>query len=245
MLITQRAVVGGDALTIVRVLAGFHLVDLLHEDLYAVPFAFLNLDNLVEIGLGVEFAGFDFALDELIVRRVNIFIKGGGNLLHLKGREEAVVDAIFERVDVNGVAKVGVGVHVVFALGRGSESELHSGCEIFQDAAPIALVVGTAAMAFVNDDEIEEVRRVLAEIGRGLVGSAILLNGILYGADREIGVPGAAHKGLEDGEEQTGVLRNFAFLANLVRLDALQRVFRKGGEGVVGLISEDVAVGQE
>ena len=56
---------------------------------------------------------------------------------------------------------------------------------------------------------------------------------------------GAAHEGLEDREEDAGVLRHAAFLADFVRLDARQRVFGKGREGVVGLIGQDVAVGEE
>jgi hypothetical protein len=83
-------------------------------------------------------------------------------------------------------------------------------------------------MAFVDDDEIEEVRRILAEIGRRL---AVLRR--------------AAHEGLEDGEEQAAVLRHLCPSCGCLRLDAHQRVFGKGGEGVVGLIGEDVAVGEE
>jgi hypothetical protein len=85
-------------------------------------------------------------------------------LLHSEGREEAVVDAFLERVDKHRLAEVGVGVHVVPALGRGGEAELHGGREVFEDAAPVALVVRAAAMALVDDDEVEEVRRVFAEV---------------------------------------------------------------------------------
>ena len=55
----------------------------------------------------------------------------------------------------------------------------------------------------------------------------------------------AAHERLEDGEEQAAVLRHPALLADVVRLDPHQRIFGKGGEGVVGLVGQDVAVGQE
>ncbi len=72
VLLAERAVVGGHALAIVRVLARLHLVDevahgqrvvlrgaedqrllalvdLLHEELHPVRFAFLDLDDLVEV----------------------------------------------------------------------------------------------------------------------------------------------------------------------------------------------------
>ena len=83
-------------------------------------------------------------------------------------------------------------------------------------------------MALVNDDEIEEVRRVFPKIGRRL---AILRR--------------ARHKGLEDGKEQAAILRHFAFLADVGRLDSHQRIFRERGEGVVSLVRQNVPVGEE
>ena len=129
---------------------------------------------------------------------------------------------------IHGLAEVGVGVHVVLALGRGGQAELHGGGEVIEDVTPIAFVVRAAPMAFVDDDEVEEVRRILAEIGRGVP--------VLWGA---------AHEGLEDREEQAGVLGHLAFLADVGRLDAHHRILGKGGEGVVRLVGQDVAIGQE
>src|SRR5258708_37089886 len=83
-------------------------------------------------------------------------------------------------------------------------------------------------MALVDDDEIEEVRGIFAEIGGGVS---------IFGR--------AAHKGLEDGEEEARVLRHFAFLADFVGLDARHSVLGKSGEGVVSLVGEDIAVGEE
>ena len=83
MLFAERAVVGRDPLAIVRVFARLHLVDevahgqrvvlrgaedqrlfvlvdLLHEELHAVRFAFLDLDDLVEVGLRVALSGSRF-----------------------------------------------------------------------------------------------------------------------------------------------------------------------------------------
>jgi hypothetical protein len=44
-------------------------------------------------------------------------------------------------------------------------AKLHGRREALKDAAPIALVVGAATMALVDDDEIEKIRRVFAEVG--------------------------------------------------------------------------------
>ena len=141
------------------------LVDLLHEQLHPVRLAFLDLDDLVEVVFRVELPGLNLAFDQRIVGRIDILVERRGDLLHLERRQEAVVDAFLERVDVDRLAEIGVSVHVVLALRRGGEAELHGGGEVIQDAAPVALVVGAAAMTLVNDDEVEEVRRILAEIG--------------------------------------------------------------------------------
>jgi hypothetical protein len=111
---------------------------------------------------------------------------------------------------IHRLAEVGVGVHVVLALGRGGQAQLHGRREVVEDAAPVALVVGAAAVALVDDDEVEEVRRVLAKVGRWLT---ILRR--------------AAHEGLEDGEEDAAVLRHLALLADVVGRDAHQRIVGK------------------
>ena len=83
-------------------------------------------------------------------------------------------------------------------------------------------------MALVNDDEVEEVRGILAEIGRRLA---------VFGRP--------AHEGLEDREEEAAVLGHLALLADVLGRDAHHGIFGEGGKGVVGLVGEDVAVGQE
>jgi hypothetical protein len=89
------------------------------------------------------------------------------------------------------------------------------------------VVVGTAAVAFVNYDEVEEVGRVLAEVRRAA---------------------GPAHEGLEDREEHAAVLRHAAPSADLVGRDTHQgarRTVLERREGVVGLVGQDVAVSQD
>ena len=76
-------------------------------------------------------------------------------------------------------------------------------------------------MAFVDDDEVEKVLRVFAEVGR---------------------IARTAHEGLEDREKQTAVLRHPALLADLARLDPYQRVFRKRRERVERLIRQNVPI---
>src|SRR5690606_3566828 len=79
-------------------------------------------------------------------------------------REEAIVDAVLERVDKNRLAEVGVGVDVILPFGRCRQPQLHGGCEIFEDAAPTAFVVRATTMAFIDGDEVEEVWWILAKV---------------------------------------------------------------------------------
>ncbi|HLK47108.1 MAG TPA: hypothetical protein VKT49_03175 [Bryobacteraceae bacterium] len=158
ILLTQVAIVGGDALAVVGIGHGLHLVDevadgervvlrgaedqrffirrdLIEEQLDAVRFARLDFDDAVEVGFGVTLAGFDFAFDQLVVGGVDVLVEGGGDLLDLERGEEAVVDAVLERINEDGLAEVGVGIDVVLALGGGGEAELDGGLEVVEDAA--------------------------------------------------------------------------------------------------------------
>jgi len=85
-------------------------------------------------------------------------------LLHLERGEEAVVDAFLERINVNGLTEILIGIHVVFAFGSGGEAELNGGGEVLEDGPPVAFVVGAAAMAFVDDDEIKKVGWIFSKI---------------------------------------------------------------------------------
>ena len=246
-LLAERAVVGRDALAVVGIGARLDLVDevadrqrmglvgaehqrlfarvdLAHENLDALLLALANLDDAVEILFLVALAGLDLALDHGVVGREHVVVERRGDLLDAEGRQEAVVDAVPERIDEHRLAEVGVGVDVVLALRCRRQAQLHGRREVVEDAAPVALVVGAAAMALVDDDEVEEVLRILAEIR---------------------GFPRPAHEGLEDGEEQAAVLRHLALLADVVRRDAHQRIVGECRKRVVGLVGEDVAVGEE
>ncbi len=143
----------------------FVLVDLRQEDFHALLFAFADLDAAVEVRFLVKLARLDLAFHHGVGGGVNVVINRRLNLLHLERREEAVVDPFLERVDIDRLAEVGVGVHVVLPFRRRGQAELHRRREVIEDAAPVAFVVRAAAMALINDDEIEEVRRILAKVG--------------------------------------------------------------------------------
>ena len=149
-------------------------------------------------------------------------------MLDAKRREKTIVNAVFERIHKHRLTKVGVGIGIVLALGRGGQPQLHGGGKVFQNAAPAALIIGPAPVALVHDDEVEEVWRVLAKIRRRF---AVLT------------LP--AHKGLEDGEEHAAVLGHLALFANVFWRNTHQRIFCKGRERVERLVRQVVAVCQK
>ncbi len=251
VLFAEAAVVGGDADAVVGVGADFVLIDQVadgqgvvlggaehqglfilvnhpHEELNPVAFALFDFDDAVEVGFGVDAIALHFSFQHVIVGAVEVFVEGGFDLPHFEGGEEAVVDAVFEGVSINGLAEVGIGVSVVFPFGGSGEAELHRWREVFQNGAPGALVFSPAPVAFVDDDEVEEVGGIIAKVGGGVARLVF-----------------ARHEGLKDGEEDTTVFGHAAPLFDGVRVDANQGIVGEGGEGVVGLVGKDVAIGQE
>jgi hypothetical protein len=129
------------------------------------------------------------------------------------------------------LAEIGIGVDVVAPLRCCGEPELNRRFKIVENVAPFALVICAATMTLIDDNDIEKVLRILAEVRRRL---AI--------------ITGTAHECLENREEDAGVLRNVAPPRNFVRPNSDHRLFLKGrerGEIVIGLIGQVVAVGQK
>ena len=200
----------------------------LHEQAHPIRFPRPDLDTLVEVRFRVASPFLNFPGQHLIIRGVDIVVQGGGDLADPKRGKETVVDALPQRVGVHRLAEIGIGVLVLCPFGRGGQAQLHCRGKIFQDIPPAAFVIGTAPMALINHNEIEEVGRVFAKTGQGL---ALLIP--------------AAHKGLEDSEKDAAVSGNAAFFADAGRVDADQSVLGKGGKGVEGLIGQDIAISEK
>ena len=168
---------------------------------------------------------FDFTFDDRIIRGVDVIIQGGLDALDFEGGQEAVVDAFFEGVDINRLAEIFVGIDIVFAFGCGGETELHGRREIFHDGAPVAFVVGAAAVTFVDDDEVEDnpwdIRQSI---------------GVSFGPLMKV------WKMVKKILPLVGTLPSFA---DLVRFDADEGIFGEGGEGVECLVGQNVSVGQK
>ena len=106
---------------------------------------------------------------------------------HLVGCEEAIGDALAQRVGVNRFAEVFDVGDLLGFLGRGGKADLRRRGEIFQDLPPRRIIGGTAPVTLVHDDEIEEIRRellvdvlVLLGAGDGLVEAEIDLECLVH-----------------------------------------------------------------
>src|SRR5262249_27742585 len=204
------------------------LIYLVHEQLDPMCFPLFDLYDLVEVRFRVAFSGLNVAFHDMVIRRVLILVERGRYLLHTEWREEAVIDALLERIGIDRAAKVGVRVHVVLAPGRRGEAELNGRSKIRENIAPGAFVVRSAAMTLVNNDKIEELGWVLAEVWRGLP--------VLHRT---------THERLEYRKEEARILRDFALFADVLWLYSCQRGFREGRERrsiIKSLIREIVAV---
>jgi len=61
------------------------LVDLSKKDCYPLLFALLVLDDLVEVGFGLELASFDLTFHHYVSGGIDVFIEGGLTCLTRKG----------------------------------------------------------------------------------------------------------------------------------------------------------------
>lgn len=136
--------------------------------LSAVSLTFPDFDNSIEFGFRVASPFLDFAFNDLVIGRVHVVVQRRGDLLHLERREIAIVDAFLQRVDISRFAEIGVGIGIDLALRRCRQSELQCRRKIFEDRAPCAFVTRAATMAFVDDDEIEKVRRIARRVAPAL-----------------------------------------------------------------------------
>ena len=77
---------------------------------------------------------------------------------HFVGRQEAIADALLERIGVEGLTEVLDVRHIFGFLRCGGEADLGGIAEIGEDLAPGRILRRAAAMAFIHHDQIEEAR---------------------------------------------------------------------------------------
>ena len=78
------------------------------------------------------------------------------DLDHFVGREEAVLDALLQRVGVDRLAEVMDVRDVLRFLRRGGHADLSGRGEVLENLAPGGVFGGAAAVALVDHDQVEE-----------------------------------------------------------------------------------------
>ena len=88
--------------------------------------------------------------------------------MHAVRSEEAVVDALGERVLEDRVAEISIRVGVLSTQRGCRHAKLGGGLEVFEDGPPRRIVASAASMALVHDHQVEEVPRIVAEDPEGI-----------------------------------------------------------------------------
>ena len=78
--------------------------------------------------------------------------------------EETIFNTLFERVGINGSAKIFKIIRVISSLGSRRQTNVRCTCVVVENRAPQCVVSGDASVALVHDDEIKEVWRELLEL---------------------------------------------------------------------------------
>ena len=91
-----------------------------------------------------------------LLRTVPLHVAVDMDLDDLVRGEEAVEDALFQGVGLDRLAKVMDVGNVFGFLGRGGQANLRGRRKIFKNLPPGCILSGTAAMAFVDHDQVEE-----------------------------------------------------------------------------------------
>ena len=126
--------------------------------------AVVDYQRAVEV-LGVVDAVLDllaFAVELALLGPVALHVAVDVDLHHLVGREEAVADALLERIGVNRLAEIGDVGNVFGFLGCRGHADLRRLREIVEDFAPGRILGRAAAVALVDHDQVEELTRELA-----------------------------------------------------------------------------------
>ncbi len=142
-------------------LVGVGGVQQLHHPFRHQLGALVEHQDAVHVGL-VVFALFDF-LPEVILharrRSPPIHIPVDVDAHDLVRREKTILDALFQAVGINRLSEVAAVGNVLGFLGRGRQTHLHRTGKVIKDFAPRRIVGSAAAMAFVDDDQVEEIAR--------------------------------------------------------------------------------------
>src|SRR5437867_3165375 len=125
----------------------------------------LHSDHSFEVGSSVEFV-WDFSLVTILFpfRWPPAFsIDGGDDAMDPIRGQEPVFYPLTQAVHVNRISEISVGDLVLFAKRSRGHSQLECWFEVFEYLPPIVFIHRASAMAFIHNNEVKKVRRVLLE----------------------------------------------------------------------------------
>src|SRR5665213_825005 len=137
--------------------------------------------------------------------------------MHAIGCQEAVVDALPQAVLIDRIAEIPIRVVRLGAKRRRGHAELRGRLEIFKDRPPRAFIARAAAVALIDNDEVEEIRWELFE----QPNASLVLGERLV--DREI---------------------HLAAFHDVAGFEFVSRITEHREDAVLRLVNENVAVGE-
>jgi len=146
-------------------------------------------------------------------------VGGERHAAHAVRGKVAILDALTQGVLEHRVAEVVVAVHPVMTRSRG-QPELDGAAEVVEHRAPRRVLLGTAAVALVDDDEVEEVRPEVGEQrGVGRTPGERLVAGEV---DLAAGVGAASHPVEHTGAEGRGEVLEHRLAQQLVSIGKVE-----------------------
>ena len=144
-----------------------------------LPDAVFDDDAVIVIAVRIDAVGNFLTIDvPLPLFRPPAVADVGGDVNDFKRRKEAVFNALFEAVCIDGFTKIAEIGNILCFLRRGGHADLCCRFEIIKDPPPAALLFGRAAVAFVHDDKIKEIRcKQFAEMFLVIVAHKLLIKG--------------------------------------------------------------------
>src|SRR4051794_16319415 len=96
----------------------------------------------------------------IAIQFVTVWTPAGGvplrnDAMNAIWRKKAVIDALPETVLVDRISEIQIGVTIVSTQRGCCHAKLISGLEVIEDNTPRTVISGTAAVTFVDNDQIE------------------------------------------------------------------------------------------
>ena len=115
------------------------LIYLLHHELDTLALSYLDLNptRMIEVFFFIVFRSFYLSLDYLIIFYKLVIIEGGLDAFDLEWCQESIIDTVLQRVGIDRISEISIGLEIVCLLRRRCESELGRRSEVVENRAPL------------------------------------------------------------------------------------------------------------